>query len=166
MGLKKDNNRKEAKTNAMRLLDKHQISYKIHTYERNGFLDGISVAKKLLLPFERTFKTLVLRGKGGGYFVFVIPVDKELDLKKAAKATGEKSVEMIPVRDITPVTGYIRGGVSPVGMKKQYPCIVHMTAMDFESIVFSGGRIGTQIEMSPGDLKHVISCEFADIIKA
>lgn len=156
---------KEVKTNAMRILDKNKVDYTIHLYESNGFMDGKAVAAKLSQPFYSTFKTLVAQGKKGGYYVFVIPVNEELDLKKGAKAVNEKAVEMIPVREISKVTGYVRGGVSPIGMKKAYMTIIHKTAADYERIVFSGGRLGTQIEMNPGDLQKVISCTFEDIVK-
>ena len=138
---------KEIKTNAMRFLDKNKIKYEKFIYDCDEFIDGTDVARKLGQPFERTFKTLVTVGKSDNYFVFVLPVDKELDLKKAAKSVGEKSLSMIPVKDIINVTGYIRGGCTPVGMKKRYFTTVHKSAGDFETIFISGGKRGIQIEI-------------------
>lgn len=155
---------KEIKTNAMRLLEKSKVPFQIHTYESNGFLDGVSVAEKLGQPADRTFKTLVTQGKSKNYFVFVIPVDKELDLKRAARAAGEKSVEMIHVKDINQITGYIRGGCSPIGMKKRFPTVIHNSAAQYETILFSGGRLGSQIEMNPHDLAKVIGASFEDVV--
>lgn len=155
---------KEIKTNAMRLLEKSKVPFQIHTYESNGFLDGVSVAEKLGQPVDRTFKTLVTQGKSKNYFVFVIPVDKELDLKRAARAAGEKSVEMIHVKDINQITGYIRGGCSPIGMKKRFPTVIHNSAAQYETILFSGGRLGSQIEMNPHDLAKVIGASFEDVV--
>ncbi|MDF2820496.1 MAG: ybaK/ebsC protein [Clostridiales bacterium] len=155
---------KEIKTNAMRLLEKSKITFQTHTYESDEFLDGVSVARKIGQPVEKTFKTLVTQGKSKNYFVFLVPVAEELDLKKAAKAVAEKSIEMIQVKDINQITGYIRGGCSPIGMKKQFKTVIHNTAVDFETILFSGGRLGTQIEMSPQDLLKVIKGNIEDII--
>lgn len=156
---------KELKTNAMRLLDRAKIPYQFHTYEADEFVDGITTAKKLNQPPEQCFKTLVTHGKSGGYYVFVLPVDKELDLKKAAKAVGEKSVEMIPVKEINALTGYIRGGCSPLGMKKAYPTVVHESAKQYDTIMISGGRIGMQLELSPLHLVELIRGKFEDIIQ-
>ena len=155
---------KEIKTNAMRFLDKNKITYNKMFYECDEFVDGMEVAKKLGQPFERTFKTLVTEGKSKNYFVFVLPVDKELDLKKAAKTVGEKSVEMIHVKDITKVTGYIRGGCTPLGMKKQFLTTIHETAKNFDTIFISGGKRGIQIEINAVDLVNVIGGKFDDII--
>ncbi len=155
---------KEIKTNAMRFLDKNKIKYNKMVYVCDDFVDGMEVAKKLNQPFERTFKTLVTEGKSKNYFVFVLPVDKELDLKKAAKSVGEKSVEMIHVKDITKVTGYIRGGCTPLGMKKQYLTTIHETAKDFDTIFISGGKRGLQIEVNAQDLVDAIGGKFDDII--
>lgn len=155
---------KEIKTNAMRLLEKGKVPFCIHSYESQGFLDGVSVAEKLGQPPEKTFKTLVTQGKSQNYLVFLIPVAAELDLKKAARAVGEKSVEMIHVKDITAITGYIRGGCSPIGMKKQYKTTIHHSATDQETILFSGGKLGSQIEMSPHDLAKIINGSFADVV--
>ena len=155
---------KEIKTNAMRFLDKNKITYNKMFYECDEFIDGMEVAKKLGQPFERTFKTLVTEGKSKNYFVFVLPVDKELDLKKAAKTVGEKSVEMIHVKDITKVTGYIRGGCTPLGMKKQFLTTIHETAKNFDTLFISGGKRGIQIEINAVDLVNVIGGKFDDII--
>ena len=150
------------KTNAMRLLDKKKIAYKVHEYAHEGqnAVDGITVATMLHQDPRRVFKTLVTRGKSKQIYVFVIPVDQELDLKHAAQTVKEKSIEMIAVKEINPLTGYIRGGCSPIGMKKAYPTQVHASALAYETIFFSGGAIGVQIEMNPLDLKQVISVGF------
>ncbi len=155
---------KDIKTNAMRILEKNAIGFRVHHYGCNEFMDGVSVAKILNQPPEKCFKTLVTQGKSKNYFVFVIPVAEELDLKKAAASVHEKSVEMIPVKDITPVTGYIRGGCTPIGMKKSYPTVVHSSASAFDKIILSGGRIGSQIEIDPKDLVKVVGGSFEDII--
>lgn len=152
------------KTNAMRLLDAAGISYTSHTYDASdGSIDGVSVAQKLGEEPERVFKTLVTVGASRNYYVFVLPVENELDLKKAARTVKEKSIEMIPVKDINKVTGYIRGGCSPIGMKKQYPTVVDETAILFDTIIFSGGKIGFQIEMAPDDLFALIGAQACDI---
>lgn len=153
----------EVKTNAMRFLDKNKAEYKMHFYENDGNIDGISVAHKLSQDENRVFKTLVTKGKTT-YFVFVIPVAKELDLKKCAKSVGEKSVEMIHVKDINKITGYIRGGCSPIGMKKQFTTVIYNTAQNFDTIFFSGGKIGAQIEMNAVKLSELIGAKFDDII--
>ncbi len=153
----------EAKTNAMRLLERAHIPYTLHTYSPDGGIDGISVAEKLGEPVEEVYKTLVTRGKSG-HFVFVIPVAAELDLKAAARAVGEKAVEMIPVKDLLKVTGYIRGGCSPVGMKKPFPTIIDSTAQHLERFYVSGGRIGTQMRLSPAALAQFIGATFAPVI--
>ena len=154
---------KENKTNAMRQLEKLGIPYSYRTYECDEFTDGQHTADMLGLPHERVFKTLVTHGNNG-YFVFVIPIDEELDLKKAARSVGEKSVAMIPVKEINSVTGYIRGGCTAVGMKKNYPARIDNSARRFDKIYVSGGRIGMQIELSPEDLKRASGAEFADLI--
>ncbi len=154
---------KEIKTNAMRILEREKIPFSHYTYECDEFIDGIQIADKLSLPHEKVFKTLVTRGNGRDYFVFVIPVDRELDLKKAARAVGEKSVAMIPVKDINGITGYIRGGCTAVGMKKQYVTRLDECAGRQETIVISGGRIGSQIELRPGDFLTACKGEYADI---
>ena len=157
--------KKDIKTNAMRILEKNKIEYKEHLYECKEFMDGVSIAEKLGQAPEKTFKTLVTVGKSKKYFVFVLPVAEELSLKKAAASVGEKSVEMIYVKDITAITGYVRGGCSPIGMKKQFQTVIHESAKDFENIMFSGGRLGAQIEMSPVRLAELIDAKFADIIQ-
>ncbi len=143
---------KEVKTNAMRMLDRHQVAYDVLQYEYGEFIDGIHVAKQTGVPVEQSFKTLVLQGKSRRYYVFAIPVDQEIDLKAAARLAGEKSLDMIPVKDIKDVTGYIRGGCSPVGMKKAYPVFLHQSACAYDRIYISGGRIGTTLRLSPEDL--------------
>lgn len=154
----------DIKTNAMRILDSAKINYTSHTYEsRDGLIDGVSVASKLGLETGQVFKTLVAQGKSGNYYVFDIPVSSELDLKKAAAAVGEKSVEMIHVKDINKVTGYIRGGCSPIGMKKEYRTVIDETAILFDTICISGGKIGIQIELNPEDLAKLIGAEFGEI---
>ena len=146
----------ESKTNAMRILEQNKILYKSHSYPHGKEPpDGKTVAKLLGFEPERVFKTLVAKG-GGNYYVFVIPVLKELDLKKAAKAVGEKSVEMIPVKDINKVTGYIRGGCSPVGMKKQYKTVFAAECNEISEIIVSGGRVGVQIEVNTEDLIKLV----------
>ena len=156
---------KEIKTNAMRILDKHKIPYEVLQYECEEFIDGVTVIEKLGQPLEKAYKTLVTVGKSKNYFVFVLPVAKELDFKKCAKAVGEKSVEMIHVKDIRTVTGYIRGGCSPIGMKKQYVTTAHSTAKDFDKILCSAGKVGFQIELSFDDLCKVCPVSLADIVE-
>ncbi|MEY8391591.1 Cys-tRNA(Pro) deacylase [Lachnospiraceae bacterium] len=143
---------KEIKTNAMRILDRQKISYQVIQYECEEFIDGIHTAELTRVPREQSFKTLVLRGRSRQYYVFVLPVEEEVQLKEAARLAGEKSVEMIPVKDITAVTGYVRGGCSPLGMKKQYPVFLHEKALDYDNIYVSGGRIGTTLCLSVQDL--------------
>ena len=156
---------KELKTNAMRFLDKKGIDYKITAYECSEFIDGITVAEKLGQPPEETFKTLVAKGKSGSYYCFLIPVAEELDLKKAAASAGEKSAELIPVKDITKVTGYVRGGCTPIGMKKQFPTVIQEDAKELEYMHVSGGKLGMQIRLAPLDLQKVAKAEFADVIR-
>lgn len=143
---------KEIKTNAMRILDKKKISYEVIQYGCQEFIDGIHTAEVTGVPAGQSFKTLVLQGKSRQYYVFVLPVGQEVQLKAAAKLAGEKSVEMIPVKEITPVTGYVRGGCSPLGMKKQYPVFLHEAALQYEKIYISGGRIGTTLCLARQDL--------------
>lgn len=156
--------KKETKTNAMRMLDKYKITYQVNTYECQEFIDGIHIANQLGQPYEQSFKTLVTMGKSGDYYVYAIPVDKELDLKKAAKAVGEKSVEMLPVKEINAVTGYIRGGCTPIGMKKLYPTVLHKSAADYPYIIISGGKLGLQIQLAPMDLVKAVNAKLEDII--
>lgn len=154
------------KTNAMRILDKQNIEYSSHTYEHTeGDNLGVSIATKLNEPLEQVFKTLVAQGHSKNYYVFVIPVACELDLKKSAKAVKEKSVELIPVKEINKVTGYIRGGCSPIGMKKQYLTVINSSANDIENIIVSGGKIGFQVELKVSDLIKVSNAILADITK-
>ena len=140
---------KEIKTNAMRILDRMKIPYTHYTYECDEFIDGMQIVEKLNLKPEQVYKTLVTQGHSKAYFVFVIPVAEELDLKKAAKAVGEKSLEMIHVKDINQITGYIRGGCTAVGMKKQYKTVIDASAQTLQTMIVSGGRIGSQIELTP-----------------
>ncbi len=156
---------KTTKTNAVRMAETAKIDFEVINYESDGFMEGTAIAEKLGQPPEQTFKTLVTKGKPGQFFVFVVPVAEELDLKKAAKAVGEKSVEMLPVKDLLSVTGYVRGGCSPIGMKKLFKTIIHQSSNNFDKIMFSGGRLGTQIKMSPQDLARLIGAGFGDIIK-
>lgn len=156
----------KGKTNAMRILDAKKIPYHMHTYEnKDGKIDGVSVAETMGRDPRTVFKTLVAQGTSKAIYVFVIPVQKELDLKKAAKAAGEKKVEMIAVKDIQKYTGYIRGGCSPIGMKKQYPTFIDSSAANWETICVSGGRIGMQIEIRPQELQKVIEAEMLEIVK-
>ena len=154
----------EVKTNAMRMLDRAKIPYQHYTYESDGVhVDGITVAEKMGQPLARVYKTLVTVGKSGGHFVFVIPVAAELDLKKAAKAVGEKSVQMIHVKEINKLTGYIRGGCSPIGMKKQFPTVLSQSARGLETVIVSGGKIGFQVELAPDDLLRLVRGSYGDI---
>lgn len=155
----------DSKTNAMRILEKNKISYELITYECDEFIDGLHTAEKTGAPVEQSFKTLVAQGKSKAYYVFVVPIAEEVDLKRAAKAAGEKSIEMIPVKDIKNVTGYIRGGCTPIGMKKQFPTFIQKEAMDYEQIYVSGGRIGATLKLSPKDLEKVTRAVVADFIK-
>lgn len=154
---------KEIKTNAMRILDRMKIPYSHYTYECEEFVDGIQVADMLGLPHEKVYKTLVTQSASKEYFVFVIPIGAELDLKKAARAVGQKSLAMIHVKDINTVTGYIRGGCTAVGMKKQYRTVIDESAARLPSMIVSGGRIGSQIELAPEDLRKAAGAEFADV---
>ncbi|MGV3465585.1 MAG: Cys-tRNA(Pro) deacylase [Heyndrickxia sp.] len=157
---------KHTKTNAMRILDKEKIDYSILTYNPDdGKIDGISVAEKMGRNTKEVYKTLITQGSSKQYFVFVIPVAEELDLKKAAKAVADKKVEMIPVKDITKVSGYIRGGCSPVGMKKLFPTFMDASADSLQNIIVSGGKIGVQIELTVADLLKIVHGTFADILK-
>ena len=155
---------KEAKTNAMRMLDRQKVKYEALSYECDEFIDGIHCADITGAPYEQSFKTLVMEGKSGGYYVFVVPIEKEVDRKAAARAVGEKAVDMIHVKDITRITGYVRGGCSPLGMKKLFPTFIHNSAENFDKIYVSGGRIGTTICLNPQELAEVTRAQFADII--
>ena len=151
------------KTNVMRILDKHKISYVSHSYAQTDAISGVEVASVLGENPAQVFKTLVTVGKRGGHYVFMIPVAEELDLKKAAACVGEKAVEMVKSKELLPLTGYIHGGCSPIGMKKSFPTFIHQTASDFETILFSAGKIGWQVEMPPESLQAVQPVKTADL---
>ena len=153
----------DKKTNAIRELDAAKLPYQARFFEGTEALSGVEVARKLGLDQDRVFKTLVTRGKSGTYRVFMIPVACELDLKKAASAAGEKAVAMIKSKELLPLTGYVHGGCSPIGMKKPFPTYVDETAELYESIYFSGGRIGCQLEMALEDLRAIVPVETADL---
>ena len=155
---------KTAKTNAMRILEKNKIPFTVNTYDCQEFIDGVHIADFLHQPYEQSFKTLVMQGKSKEYHVFVLPVDKEVDLKKAARVVNEKSLEMVHVKDIQSVTGYIRGGCSPIGMKKHFPTYIHPTASGFDKIYVSAGQRGLQIQIAPADLIKVAQAIEADLI--
>ncbi len=155
--------KKELKTNAMRMLDRLKIPYEYLTYECDEFISGISIADKIGLPHELVYKTLVTTGKSGDHYVFVLPIEAELDLKKAAKAVKEKSLEMLPVKEITKVTGYVRGGCTAIGMKKKFPAILDESAKILDQIYVSGGKIGMQLKLKPEDLKRASGAEYADV---
>ena len=156
----------QGKTNAMRMLDAKKMTYNVMTYNNDdGQIDGVSVAKKIGRDTRVVYKTLVTQGQTKSLYVFVIPVEAELDLKKAAKAAGEKKLEMLPVKDIQKWTGYIRGGCSPIGMKKLYPTFIDESAAELSSIVVSGGKIGLQIELSVEDLQTVAEAVMHDVRK-
>lgn len=157
--------KKELKTNAMRILDKAKVTYEYQTYECDEFIDGIHTADILGCDHRMVYKTLVTVGKTGGYYVFVIPIEEEIDFKKAAKAVGEKSLEMLPLKNLTSVTGYVRGGCTAIGMKKNYPTVIHCSAESQDKIYVSGGKIGMQILLSPQDLQKVSHAVFADVIQ-
>lgn len=154
---------KELKTNAMRMLDKLKIPYDFQTYECDNFEDGLQTAKMLGQPAELVYKTLVTVGKSAKYYVFVLPVDCEMDLKKCARSVGEKSVAPIHLKDIQNITGYIRGGCSPIGMKKPFRTVIHESARSLESIIVSGGKLGLQLKLTPENLVKACSGEYADI---
>ena len=156
--------KKEEKTNVMRVLDGKKISYKSHTYEPDAAMSGEEIAGILGEDPGMVFKTLVTQGKSGAYYVFVVPVGEELDLKKAAKASGEKSVSMIKQKELLPLTGYVHGGCSPIGMKKQFPTFIHETATQSDRIFVSAGRVGYQIELKPQELILVSKAAVADIV--
>ncbi len=153
------------KTNVMRILDNSNINYNIYTYEaKDSAVDGISVANKIGVAVEKVFKTLVTKGHSGDFYVFVVPVAKELNLKAAAKCVGEKSVEMIKVSDMLKITGYIRGGCSPIGMKKNYNTVIDDSSLNLDEIIVSGGKIGFQVEIAPKDLIQLINAETSSIV--
>ncbi len=156
--------KKEEKTNVCRVLDSKKIAYELHTYDADPTLTGEQIAGILGEPADKVFKTLVTEGKTGQHYVFVVPVKEELDLKKAAKASGEKSISMIKQKELLPLTGYVHGGCSPIGMKKPFPTFIHETAAGLEKIFVSAGKVGYQIEVAPNDLFSVVGCKTADII--
>ena len=154
----------DEKTNVMRILDGKKIEYNHYNYIESGTISGMEVAETLNENPDMVFKTLVTVGKSGNHYVFLLPVNKELDLKKAAKSVGEKNVEMIKSKDLLPLTGYIHGGCSPIGMKKFFKTVIHEAASKFDKILFSGGKIGYQVEVSLQDLSKVIKYDLADIV--
>ena len=156
---------KEVKTNAMRILDRMKIPYETHTYECDEFVDGKQIADLLGFPHETMFKTLVTVSPSKNYFVFVIPIDEELNLKKAAREADQKSLAMIHVKEINQVTGYIRGGCTAVGMKKPYPVFIDESAHGYEKIIVSGGKLGAQIELAPDDLAAACQGKFCDLTR-
>lgn len=154
---------KDIKTNAMRILEQKKIPYTVHTYDCEEFLDGVSVADVLGQPHELVYKTLVTVGKSKEHYVFVIPIEAELDLKKAAKAVREKAVEMLPLKELTALTGYVRGGCTCIGMKKQFPTVMDESACALSKVMVSGGRRGSQIELSPKALMQAAGGSFGDV---
>lgn len=151
------------KTNAVRIIERLKLDHKTHTYDSSRAASGVEVAAMLGQDVNKVFKTLVSTGKSGKHYVFVIPVAKELDLKKAAKAVGEKSVEMLKQKFLLELTGYVHGGCSPIGMKKFFTTRLDSSALNCQTIIFSGGRIGLQLEMSPGDLAKAVKYETAEL---
>jgi len=154
---------KQEKTNVMRVLDQKKVAYKAHLYGDTGAVSGQEVAAVLGEPVNRVFKTLVTVGKTGNHYVFVVPCDCGLNLKKAAEAVGEKNIEMIKSKELLPLTGYIHGGCSPIGMKKFFKTVFHKTVTDYETVFFSAGKIGSQVEVAPSDIGKVIQYTTADI---
>jgi len=155
--------KEDQKTNVMRLLDQSKVPYQAYCYADTEAISGTEVAAVLGQNPDQVFKTLVTVGKTGTHYVFVIPVNRELNLKKAAKAVGDKSVEMIKSKELLPLTGYIHGGCSPIGMKKPFTTVVHTSAQDFETILFSAGKIGYQVQVAPCNLQKMIPFTFADV---
>ena len=158
--------KKQKKTNVMRILDQKKIPYtaKEYPHEEGVAVDGMTVAKSLGQEPGSVFKTLVTRGASGEYYVFDIPVAENLDLKKAAKAVGEKSIAMLPQKELLPLTGYVHGGCSPVGMKKQFPTVFHETVNELDLIAVSAGKIGHQVQVKPADLLNLLRAKTADVI--
>lgn len=155
----------QEKTNVMRILDSKKVKYQAHYYGDSGAISGIEVANELGENLEQVFKTLVTRAHSMSYYVFVIPVSKELDLKKAAKSVNEKNVEMIKQKELLPLTGYIHGGCSPIGMKKFFKTVVDITSKNYDTICISAGKVGYQVELNVNDLEKVIKVEYDDIVK-
>ena len=154
----------DVKPNVMRILERQKIAYNHYCYEGTGAVSGIEVAAALGEDADRVFKTLVTVSRSRRYYVFMIPVAAELNLKKAAAAVGEKDVEMLKQKDLLPLTGYVHGGCSPIGMKKQFPTVVHNSAENYATIIYSAGKVGYQVETSLAGLRKVIGCATADII--
>lgn len=155
--------KKPDKTNVMRVLDQKKIAYNEYTYDCEEAISGLEVATTLNQDPNQVFKTLVTVGASKSNYVFVVPVNKELNLKKAAKAVGEKNIEMIKSKELLPLTGYIHGGCSPIGMKKQFVTTIHESAKEFDTIIFSGGKIGYQVQVGVSDLLKVVPYTLADI---
>ena len=155
---------KDDKTNVMRVLDGKKIAYKSHMYEQDASLSGEEIAGILGEDADKVFKTLVTVGKTGQHYVFVIPVKAELDLKKAAKAVSEKSIAMLPQKELLPLTGYVHGGCSPIGMKKAFPTIINESAKEYGEIFFSAGKVGYQVELAVKDIEKAIRYSFADVV--
>lgn len=151
------------KTNVMRMLDKAKITYNHYSYADTDAISGSEVAHALNQDPNRVFKTLVTVAKSGNHYVFMLPVEKELDLKKAAHSVGEKSVEMLKSKELLPLTGYIHGGCSPIGMKKFFKTVIDKSALNFDTIIFSAGKIGYQVEVSPNDIQKIIRVDFEEI---
>lgn len=156
--------KKEEKTNVMRVLDAKKISYESHAYKPDATMSGEEIAALLGEDEDKVFKTLVTQGKTGAFYVFVIPVKGELDLKKAAKACGEKAVSMIKQKDLLPLTGYVHGGCSPIGMKKHFPTFIHETAVGYDTVFVSAGKVGFQIELAPADLIAAAEIRVEDLV--
>lgn len=154
----------EYKTNVMRILDKKKLKYKSYSYVDTDAISGIQVASVLHQNPDMVFKTLVTVGKSKQYYVFMVPVAKELDLKKAAHSVNEKSVEMIHLKELLPLTGYVHGGCSPIGMKKSFITVIDESAKNFETVIFSAGKIGYQVELAPSDLEKIIRLSYCDIV--
>jgi Cys-tRNA(Pro)/Cys-tRNA(Cys) deacylase len=154
---------KEEKTNAIRLLEQKKLNFKVHDYSQSDVISGLDVANYLKENPDRVFKTLVTIGKSGSHYVFLVPVNKELNLKKAAQSVSEKNISMIKSKELLPLTGYIHGGCSPIGMKKFFTTIIDASAKDFDEIIFSAGKIGFQIEMNLTDLEKIIKFKFDEI---
>lgn len=154
----------DERTNVMRILDSHKVLFNSYNYLDSGAINGMEVAEALNEDPNMVFKTLVTAGKSGNHYVFLIPVNKELNLKKAAKSVGEKSIEMVKSKELLPLTGYIHGGCSPIGMKKFFRTVIHISASEFEKIIFSAGKIGYQVEVALDDLKKIIKFDLFDIV--
>ena len=155
---------KEVTTNAMRILKKQGIAFEVNTYDCNNFIDGVHIADQLGQPYEKSFKPLVAVGKSKAYYVFVLPVDREIDFKKAARIVGEKTIQLISVKEIQKVTGYIRGGCTPVGMKKAFPTYIEESAKAQDQIIISGGKLGVQLILQPDDLLQAVKGTYADFL--